>query len=53
MAPEQGPPFPLFDVNQFVGLMSRFFPGPEQAMRVYRELLGMEAGANSRLTDLK
>src|SRR5215470_18882065 len=51
MAPGPGPPFPLFDVNQFVGLMSRFFAGPEQAMRVYRELLGLEAGAREKSVD--
>ena len=51
MAPEPGSPFPLFDVNQFVGVMSRFFAGPEQAMRVYRELLGLEAGAREKSVD--
>jgi len=46
MGAEPGrPPFPLFDVNQFVGTMARLFQGPEQAMRVYRELLGLESGS--------
>jgi len=52
MPPESGPPaFPLFDVNQFVSMMSRFFQGPEQALRVYRELLGLESGSRERSVD--
>src|SRR4029453_16122040 len=37
MAPDAGspPPFPGFDVQRFIGTMSRFLSGPEQAMRVY------------------
>ena len=33
---EPASPFPPFDMNQFVGMMSRFLQGPEQAMRVYQ-----------------
>jgi len=51
MTAEPRPPFAPFDVNQFVGLMSRFFQGPEQAMRVYRELLGLEGGSRERSID--
>jgi hypothetical protein len=51
MAPEPGSPFPPFDMNQFVGTMSRFLQGPEQAMRVYRELLGLEGGSREKSVD--
>jgi len=52
MSPEPGPPsFPLFDLNQFVNMTTRFFQGPEQAMRVYRELLGLEGGSRERSVD--
>jgi len=45
------PPFPAFDPQRFMGMMSRFFQGPEQAMRVYRELLGLEGGSRERGVD--
>jgi len=32
-------------------MMSRFFQGPEQAMRVYRELLGLEGGSREKSVD--
>lgn len=52
MASAPGPPsFPLFDMSQFIGMMSRFFQGPEQAMRVYRELLGLEGASRERSVD--
>jgi len=51
MAPEPSSPFPAFDMNQFVGTMSRFLQGPEQAMRVYRELLGLEGGSREKSVD--
>ena len=51
MAPEPASPFPPFDMNQFVGTMSRFLQGPEQAMRVYRELLGLEGGSREKSVD--
>ena len=51
MAPEPASPFPPFDMNQFVGTMSRFLQGPEQAMRVYRELLGLEGGSRENSVD--
>jgi len=38
-------------MNQFVGTMSRFLQGPEQAMRVYRELLGLEGGSREKSVD--
>lgn len=49
MAPDSPPP--LFDVNHFAGMMSRFFQGPEQAMRAYRELLGLEGGSREKSVD--
>jgi len=51
MAPDPTSPFPPFDVNHFVGMMSRFLQGPEQAMRVYRELLGLEGGSREKSVD--
>ena len=51
MAPEPASAFPPFDMNQFVGTMSRFLQGPEQAMRVYRELLGLEGGSREKSVD--
>jgi hypothetical protein len=51
MAPEPASPFPAFDMNQFVGTMSRLLQGPEQAMRVYRELLGLEGGSREKSVD--
>ncbi len=52
MAADSTPfPFPGFDFQQFVSLMSRMFQGPEQAMRVYRELLGLEGGSRERAVD--
>jgi hypothetical protein len=51
MPPEPASPFPPFDMNQFVGTMSRFLQGPEQAMRVYRELLGLEGGSREKSVD--
>ncbi len=52
MAAGAGPPSsPLFDVNQFVNMMSRVFQGPEQAIRVYRELLGLESGSREKSVD--
>ena len=51
MAPDPTSPFPPFDMNQFVGTMSRLLQGPEQAMRVYRELLGLEGGSREKSVD--
>jgi hypothetical protein len=51
MAPEPASPFPAFDMNQFAGAMSRLLQGPEQAMRVYRELLGLEGGSREKSVD--
>src|SRR4029077_18765265 len=45
------PPFPAFDPQRFMGMMSRFFQGPEQAMRVYRVLMGLEGGWRERGVD--
>jgi hypothetical protein len=50
MSPETGP-FPGFDFASFVGMMSRFVQGPEQALRVYRELLGLEGQSRERAVD--
>ena len=43
--------FPGFDPQRWVSLMSRAFQGPEQAMRVYRELLGLEGNSRERAVD--
>src|SRR5215470_16881100 len=51
MAPEPTPPSSPFDMGPFVGMMSRFLQGPEQAMRVYRELLGLEGGSREKSVD--
>jgi len=52
MPPEPGPPlFPGFDPTQWLGVMSRVLQGPEQALRVYRELLGLEGGSRERSVD--
>jgi len=52
MTPDPVPlPFPGFDLPAFIGMMSRFFQGPEQAMRVYRELLGLERESRERSVD--
>jgi hypothetical protein len=45
------PPFPGFDPRQFVSMMGRLMQGPEQAMRVYRELLGLEGNSRERAVD--
>ena len=45
------PAFPGFDLPGFIGMMSRFVQGPEQAMRVYRELLGLEGGSREKSVD--
>lgn len=44
-------PFPGFDVNQWLAVMSRMARGPEQALQVYRELLGLETGSRERAVD--
>ena len=51
MAPEPTPPSSPFDMGPFIGMMSRFLQGPEQAMRVYRELLGLEGGSREKSVD--
>jgi hypothetical protein len=45
------PPFSGFDLTRWVTLMSRMTQGPEQALRVYRELLGLETGSRERAVD--
>lgn len=45
------PPFPGFDLNHWLTLMSRLTQGPEQALRLYRELLGLESGSRERAVD--
>jgi hypothetical protein len=47
----QPPPFPGFDLNHWLALMSRMAQGPEQALRVYRELLGLESASRERAVD--
>jgi hypothetical protein len=53
MAPDErgGAPFPGFDPTQWLGMMSRALQGPEQALRVYRELLGLEGDSRERSVD--
>lgn len=45
------PFFPGFDPQRWFEMTSRAFQGPEQAMRVYRELLGLEGGSRERAVD--
>lgn len=44
-------PLGAFDPQRWVSLMSRALQGPEQALRVYRELLGLEGGSRERAVD--
>ena len=46
-----GAQLPGFDPTQWLGMMSRALQGPEQALRVYRELLGLEGGSRERSVD--
>jgi hypothetical protein len=43
--------FPGFDPQRWISAMSRALQGPEQAMRVYREMLGLEGGSRERAVD--
>lgn len=43
--------FPGFDPGRFVSAMGRAMQGPEQAMRAYRELLGLEGDSRERAVD--
>ncbi len=45
------PLFPGIDPQGWVSMMSRALQGPEQAMRVYREVLGLEGGSRERAVD--
>lgn len=45
------PPFPGADINQWVAAMARLVRGPEQALQVYRELLGLETGSRERTVE--
>src|ERR687889_2474 len=40
-----------FDPQRFLSLVSRSMQGPEEAMRVYREMLGLEGGSRERAVD--
>ena len=40
--------FPGFDQQRWVSAMSRDMEGPDQAMRVYREMLDLEGGSRER-----
>lgn len=52
MTSDPMPPFfQMFDPTRFVTMMSRAMQGPEQATRVYRELLGLEGGSRERAVD--
>jgi hypothetical protein len=52
MAAESNPPpFSAADLQHFFGQMSRALQGPEQAMRVWRELLGLEGSSRERAVD--
>jgi hypothetical protein len=39
------------DPQRFLSLVSRSMQGPEEAMRVYREMLGLERGSRERAVD--
>lgn len=43
--------FQMFDPQRWVTTMARAFQGPEQALRVYRELLGLEGDSRERAVD--
>jgi hypothetical protein len=43
--------FPGFDPQRWIAAMARALQGPEQAMRVYREMLGLEGGSRERAVD--
>jgi hypothetical protein len=45
------PAYPGFDPQGWVSMMARAFQGPEQAMRAYREMLGLEGGSRERAVD--
>jgi len=52
MPTEPGPsPFPTFDPTHWMAMMARAFQGPEQALRVYREILGLEGASRERSVD--
>ena len=52
MSSESTPAFmPGFDPQRFMSLWSRAFQGPEQAMRVYRKLLGLKGDSRERAVD--
>lgn len=52
MTSDQRPPaFPGFDPQRFFSMMQRAMQGPEQATRVYREMLGLEGGSRERAVD--
>ena len=45
------PWFPGFDPQRFFSLFNRTLQGPEEAVTVYRELLGLEGGSRERAVD--
>lgn len=45
------PWLPGFDPQRFVSLFTRSLQGPEQAVKVYRELLGLEGESRERAVD--
>lgn len=52
MTAESGNPWmAAFDPQRFLTLVSRSMQGPEEAIRVYREMLGLEGGSRERAVD--
>ena len=51
MATGGSPFFPGFDLQRYLETTARLFQGPEQAMRVARELFGLEGGNRERAVD--
>lgn len=52
MTSESGNPWmAAFDPQRFFSLVSRSMQGPEEATKVYREMLGLEGGSRERAVD--
>jgi len=49
--PSENPWLAALDPQRFLSLVSRSMQGPEEAMRVYREMLGLEGGSRERAVD--
>src|SRR5688572_7621186 len=52
MTSDTGPPWLAgFDPQRSMALLTRALQGPEEALRVYREMLGLEGGSRERAVD--